>query len=455
MIGIVVVSHSRALAGAAVALAAEMMPAGGGPRVEVAAGLDETTFGTDAVAVADAITAADSPDGVLVLLDLGSAILSAEMALEFVDADLASRVRLSPAPLVEGLVAAVVTAAAGAGLDAVDGEARGALAGKLVQLGHDAPVHAPAVACDDGSEEPALTWRHVVTNPHGLHARPAAAFVGALAPFDAAVRVRNLAVAGAPVDGRSPTALATLGVHPGHEIEVAAQGPDAAAALESLRRLAETGFGEAVPPSAGPAPALRADGPAVYLAPDPPGAIAAAGPDEAGRLAAATDAVESFLTGLTGPGVAEIATAEVALLRDPALARPISRALAAGATAEDALAAATQDAEARLEAASSPYLRERAADLRSLRRLLLTALTGADLRLGTPGPGVLVLDELDFATAAQLDRAHTPGVVARRPGESGHGAIVARARGIAVATGVTDLIEAGQLLVIEDGRLVR
>ena len=65
-------------------------------------------------AAAEATLASEAFD--LVLLDLGSAILSAELALEFCDPDVAARVRLSPAPLVEGLVAAVVTAATGAGL---------------------------------------------------------------------------------------------------------------------------------------------------------------------------------------------------------------------------------------------------------------------------------------------------------------------------------------------------
>ena len=78
MIGIVVVSHSRALADAAVGLAREMVDADTGPNVVVAAGLDESTFGTDATAVSAGIEEVDSPDGVLVLLDLGSAVLSAE-----------------------------------------------------------------------------------------------------------------------------------------------------------------------------------------------------------------------------------------------------------------------------------------------------------------------------------------------------------------------------------------
>ena len=75
-VGLVVVSHSRTLARAAVALAAEMLH-GRPVKIEVAAGLDETTFGTDAVSIKEAIERVDGPGGVVVLMDLGSAVLSA------------------------------------------------------------------------------------------------------------------------------------------------------------------------------------------------------------------------------------------------------------------------------------------------------------------------------------------------------------------------------------------
>lgn len=128
MIGVVAVSHSRPLARAAVALARQM--AGAEVAIEIAAGLDEETLGTDAAAIGEAITAADSGDGVLVLMDLGSAVLSAELALELVDEDLRDRVRLSPGPFVEGLVIGAVAASTGVDLDAVAEQAAGALAAK-------------------------------------------------------------------------------------------------------------------------------------------------------------------------------------------------------------------------------------------------------------------------------------------------------------------------------------
>lgn len=132
-VGIVVVSHSRPLAEAAVALARGMLPGRDLP-IEVAAGDVDGGLGTDATAIAAALAAADDGDGVVVLMDLGSAVLSAETALELVDSDLRQRVVLSPGPLVEGLIGAVVTAAGGAPLAAVAAEALRGLAPKQSHL---------------------------------------------------------------------------------------------------------------------------------------------------------------------------------------------------------------------------------------------------------------------------------------------------------------------------------
>ncbi|GAA4325141.1 hypothetical protein GCM10023162_31600 [Klenkia terrae] len=132
-VGVVVVSHSRALADAAVELARQMLP-GRELAIEVAAGMDDGSLGTDAVAVSEAITAADSGEGVVVLMDLGSAVLSAETALELLDDEVGERLLLSAVPLVEGLVGAVVVAAGGAGRDQVAAEAARGLAPKEAQL---------------------------------------------------------------------------------------------------------------------------------------------------------------------------------------------------------------------------------------------------------------------------------------------------------------------------------
>ncbi|UYM04703.1 dihydroxyacetone kinase phosphoryl donor subunit DhaM [Solicola gregarius] len=132
-VGIVVVSHSRPLAEAAVALAAQMVH-GELPPIEIAAGAEDGSLGTDATAVHAAIESLAGADGILVLLDLGSAVMSAETAYELLDPDLAARVTLSSAPLVEGLFGAVVRASTGGNLATVAAEAARGLLPKQVHL---------------------------------------------------------------------------------------------------------------------------------------------------------------------------------------------------------------------------------------------------------------------------------------------------------------------------------
>lgn len=134
MVGIVVVSHSPALATAAVELAREMLHGTDVP-IAVAAGTAGGATGTDAVRIADAISRVASGDGVLVLMDLGSAVLSAELATELVG-PLDDEIRLSAGPFVEGLVAAAVTASTGADLDHVAEQAASALTPKASHLQH-------------------------------------------------------------------------------------------------------------------------------------------------------------------------------------------------------------------------------------------------------------------------------------------------------------------------------
>ncbi len=132
MVGIVVVSHSPGLAAAAVALAREMLPDRPVP-IAVAAGTSGGALGTDAARVAEAIRSVAAGDGVLVVMDLGSAVLSAGLALELLG-PMDEEVVLSPGPFVEGLVAAAVTAGTGGDLARVAREAAGGLAPKAVQL---------------------------------------------------------------------------------------------------------------------------------------------------------------------------------------------------------------------------------------------------------------------------------------------------------------------------------
>jgi dihydroxyacetone kinase phosphotransfer subunit len=233
MIGIVVVSHSPALADAAVALAEEMVH-GHGPVVAVAAGAGGG-FGTDATEVAAALAKAASPDGVLVLMDLGSAVLSAELALELSPPE--HPVRLCPAPLVEGLVAAVVRAAGGADLGTVAREAEAALLPKVATLAEHASTAPADRDAGPADAQACLT----LVNPLGIHARPAAQIATAVGGLDAEVAVES---GGQRADAASSLELLTLGAGQGAEITVTATGPDAERAVTAVLDLVLAGFGE-------------------------------------------------------------------------------------------------------------------------------------------------------------------------------------------------------------------
>jgi PTS hybrid protein len=113
-VGIVLVSHSVRLAEGAADLAGQV--SGGAVRVLAAGGTDDGGLGTSAEKIAAAVAGAETGGGVVVLPDLGSAVLTVRAMLEDQSG---ARVVLADAPFVEGAVAATVTAAAGADLKAV------------------------------------------------------------------------------------------------------------------------------------------------------------------------------------------------------------------------------------------------------------------------------------------------------------------------------------------------
>ena len=88
----------------------------------------------------------------------------------------------------------------------------------------------------------------VMSNPSGLHARPATLFTEAAASFTSKVTVENLSRGKGPVDAKSTLMLLTAGVSRGHEIRLAADGPDEDEAIDALVALVDSGLGE---PSAG------------------------------------------------------------------------------------------------------------------------------------------------------------------------------------------------------------
>ncbi len=239
-VGIVAVSHSAALARAAVELAMQMVRSCP-PAIECAAGLPDGSLGTDATAIASAISSVDSGDGVIVITDLGSAVMNAQFACELVpDSD----ARVVAAPFVEGLVVAAVSAAGGDTLDVVCAQAEGALASKRDQVGDvvgaetsSSGSHVPPAA----NTEPVAEADVLVRNAAGIHVRPAAALAALATGFQADIRLT--------CEGREASAKDVMGVialcaKAGCTVHVTAMGTDAHAACEAVRAAFEDGFGE-------------------------------------------------------------------------------------------------------------------------------------------------------------------------------------------------------------------
>ncbi len=250
-VALLLVSHSALLAEGTAELAHEMAP---DVVVASAAGDVDGGLGTSLEKVTEVLNGVlgDGAEGVVVLADLGSAVLTVESVLELED-ELAPRVRLATAPFVEGAVAAAVTAQQGAGLEAVLASAEGAVTSigprpvvELVEAG-PAPDDGPAGTEVAGEVVGAVsaplqggdvaTATAVVRNPLGLHARPAALVARTAASFGIPVRIQG-------VDATSVLQLMALGTAAGTELEVTAQGAGAETAVATVVGLIDGGFGE-------------------------------------------------------------------------------------------------------------------------------------------------------------------------------------------------------------------
>jgi len=216
-VGLVIVSHSPKLAEGVAELAVQMAP---DVPIIPAGGTPDGRLGTDFLAVTEAIAAADNGAGVVVLFDLGSAHMTADMAVEALDDP--NRAQVADAPLVEGAVAAAVASAGGANQAAVTAAAEGR-------------EHAEELEQSDAEAEITLT------NEVGLHARPAAVLARAVSGLNARVTIQ---FGEQQADAASVLALLTLSARKGDQLTVKAQGPQAAEAVAVVRNLADNNFNE-------------------------------------------------------------------------------------------------------------------------------------------------------------------------------------------------------------------
>ncbi len=468
MVGLVIVSHSRALSAALADLVRRVarqdlpLAAVGG------SGEDHTDFGTDAVDIAAAIQSVCQPEGVVVLMDLGSAVLSAETALEFLDDAMRTKVRLCSAPLVEGAVAAAVQIGLGSDLETVCREAGLGLVPKKRHL--DASGDQPlTVSPPSPHGRGRRRWQEIrltVKTPHGLHARPAARLVQAAGNFHAQVRIRKAGSGQPPVAADSLNRIALLDVARGDEIVVAAVGPEAEKALAAVRDIVENpgkDTGGNVPtaislPSeiAGERRGVKAlavspgvaVGPLFTYRPPAPQVPAHRISDperEWKRLQRALALVDREVVAQYNRALRQLGADEAAIfeahrlmLKDPDLLDRAHRAIfeqkrnAALAWQRSVAAVA-----AGYEGLCDDYLRQRAADLLDTGRQVLLALAGRSpgRRVDMPAASILVARDLAPADLTAISPDRLLGLVTVAGSPTSHSAILARSLGVPALAG--------------------
>lgn len=232
-VGIVFVSHSSQIAAGMVQLAGQMA---GSVRLVAAGGTDDDGIGTSFTKVMSGVAEADQGAGVVVVSDLGSALLTAETVLDMLDESQRPGVRVVDVPFVEGGVAAAVAAESGGGLDDVVTAAEGAVDAWAGRGGAAEAAPDPAASGQQAAEGP-YEREVLVRNPEGLHARPAAEFVKLANTFPAKVTVNGK-------DAKSLLGIMSLGLTAGSTARISTEADDGRAAVDALADLIDTGFGE-------------------------------------------------------------------------------------------------------------------------------------------------------------------------------------------------------------------
>jgi phosphocarrier protein FPr len=497
VIGIVIVSHSAKLAEGVVELARNM----GGTEVSIqAAGgmsMDDATLGTDPIRILKAIEQVYSDDGVIVLMDLGSAILSSEMALEMLPEEKRSKIFLCEAPIVEGAIAAAVQARIGGSIEQVISEARSALAPKSAHLNIVSPQVNPSQALL--SQENRLVRQLTVKNSLGLHARPAARFVQTAGKFPHEnILVSNLTTQNGPVNAKSINGVITLGVRQGHQIEVTASGPNARAALDAIQALAEENFGDhetsSAPASIPSTAIINHDvsflngipastgiviGAAVLYRPAPPeipGHQIENPAQEWERLLESLtqtrDEIEAdrkSAANRTNGNPAAIFEAHRMFLEDEALLSP-AREKIFNEKQNVALAwqSAVDTVSANLRNLEDSYLQTRSKDVEDVGRQVLRHLLGVNhAPLIMDKPGILIATDLTPAETSHFEPSIVLGICTAFGGPTSHTAILARELGIPAVVGLGEKIltlqegqqiildgEHGQVFVTPDAELI-
>ncbi len=487
MVGIVIVAHSYKLAEGVKELAEQMSQ--GRVSIVAAGGLDKDTIGTNAERILKAISEAYQEDGVLIMVDLGSAILSTEMAIEMLPEEQRKGVKISNAPLVEGAMAAVVEASLGSSLEKVNASALAVVnlpkvAGEEVTPVKDEKIYIPEV------NEIVLTLK----NKFGLHARPAALFVQTAGSFTSQVLIKNITRNTNSVNAKSLLEVLTLGTEQGQQIVISAEGKDAKKALSALQELVESGLGEeieevSIKPESLPAkPPVKIQLPTasepVYEKPEAQLILKGVGvsqgiaiglafvynpkiltiPDykvenidkQFNRLANALNKAKQEIKELrdiisreagskeAGSKEAEIFNAHLLFLEDNEFLGKIKTKITEDKiNVESALMKIVREYTGKMRLMDSDLFRQRAVDIEEVGRRVLRILLGVGTQTMTtlPEKVIVLAEDLAPSDTIQMDREKVLGFCTARGSATSHTAILASSLGIPAVVGIGEKIK--------------
>lgn len=476
MIGLVLVSHSAQLAEGVRELAHQMTQ--GRVPIAAAGGVDDkdNPIGTDPMKVLAAVESVYSEDGVVILMDLGSALMSAETALEFIEPTRQGNIHLCDAPFVEGAISAAIQASVGSPMEVVLAEARASLQMKqqhLAPSGSNSHELVPPAALPGESAD---SLRIVVPNALGIHARPAAKLVALAGQYAAKLTIQK---GERFADAHSINQVALLDARHGDELCFFAEGADARQALLAVRALADDNFGDHDKPLETPQEQhLLADDVLVGVAaskglaigriyrlheqtPDIPPETTDDTEGELKRFVQAVDAAGVELHQLVtqsakqlGEAEAGIFEAHLMMLRDDDLLNTVRQSMMqARQTAAAAWWATVEALAARYRQTDNAYLQARAADILDVGKRVLRQLSPAEAdAVEIEAGSILAAPDLSPSDTARLDPGRVAGIVTQQGGATSHTAIIARSLGIPAVVGIgagyAQLAD-GQIIIVD------
>lgn len=293
-----------------------------------------------------------------------------------------------------------------------------------------------------------------LTNPNGLHARPAAVFAQAAKGYSASICLHKQQES---ANAKSLVAIMGLQTAHGDVVQVSAAGADAEGAINTLAELLATGCGEAVAPSQQNtietssltvlrgvcASAGSAFGQVVQIAEqrlevNESGATPQIERDHLSRgLAQSKEALQALRDNATGSAQADIFKAHQELLEDPALLEVADVLINEGKSAAFAWRAATDSTATLFKSLGNTLLAERAADLADVGQRVLKQILGVqDHAMELPEGAILIADQLTPSQTAGLDTRKVLGFATVGGGATSHVAILARAFGLPAICGL-------------------